>query len=79
MSGTDGRAAANTIGYDRARWAGTRYAPHMRPTFVPFSVFLNALLDRPPHERPFLLLVVGYPAANARVPVITRKPLRPAS
>ena len=37
--------------------------------------FLNTLLDRPPHERPFLLLVVGYPAANARVPVISRKPL----
>lgn len=37
--------------------------------------FLNALLDRPSHERPFLLLVVGYPAANARVPVISRKPL----
>ena len=37
--------------------------------------FLNALLDRPPHERPFLLLVVGYPAASARVPVITRKRL----
>ncbi len=37
--------------------------------------FLNALLDRPPHERPFLLLVVGYPAADARVPVLSRKPI----
>ncbi|MFO1078907.1 MAG: nitroreductase family protein, partial [Planctomycetota bacterium] len=36
--------------------------------------FLNALLGRPAHERPFLLLVVGYPAAGARVPDITRKP-----
>ena len=37
--------------------------------------FLTTLLGRPAHERPFLLLVVGYPAADARVPDITRKPL----
>ncbi|MBP6716958.1 MAG: nitroreductase family protein [Acidobacteria bacterium] len=37
--------------------------------------FLNAILDRPKNERPFLLLVVGYPAADATVPAITRKPL----
>jgi iodotyrosine deiodinase len=37
--------------------------------------FLNALLDRPSHERPFLLLVVGYPASTAQVPDISRKPL----
>lgn len=37
--------------------------------------FLNQILDRPARERPFLLLVVGYPAADARVPDITRKPL----
>ncbi len=37
--------------------------------------FLNQLLERPVHERPFLLLVVGYPAETARVPVITKKPL----
>lgn len=37
--------------------------------------FLNRLLDRPAHERPFLLLVVGYPAEDAEVPVITKKPL----
>ena len=37
--------------------------------------FLNTLLDRPSHERPFLLLVVGYPADDAQVPDITRKPL----
>jgi nitroreductase len=37
--------------------------------------FLNTLLERPPHERPFLLLVAGYPAEGARVPDITRKPL----
>ncbi len=38
--------------------------------------FLCEILGRPKDiERPFLLLVVGYPAANARVPDITRKPL----
>lgn len=37
--------------------------------------FLNALLGRPPNERPFLLLVVGYPAEGARVPAITKKDL----
>ncbi len=37
--------------------------------------FLNDILDRPAHERPFLILVVGYPAEGARVPAITKKPL----
>jgi iodotyrosine deiodinase len=37
--------------------------------------FLNDLLGRPANERPFLLLVVGYPASDARVPVIDKKPL----
>ncbi len=35
--------------------------------------FLNEILGRPKNERPFLLLVVGYPADNARVPDIKRK------
>jgi iodotyrosine deiodinase len=37
--------------------------------------FLNEVLGRPNNERPFLLLVAGYPAEDARVPVITKKPL----
>jgi nitroreductase len=37
--------------------------------------FLNEILDRPTSERPFLLLVVGYPAEDARVPDIHRKEL----
>ncbi|MGH8164497.1 MAG: nitroreductase family protein [Rhodanobacteraceae bacterium] len=37
--------------------------------------FLNKLLGRPAQEKPFLLLVVGYPAKNAVVPDIARKPL----
>ena len=37
--------------------------------------FLNKLLHRPVHEKPFLLLVVGHPAEGASVPDIVRKPL----
>lgn len=37
--------------------------------------FLNEILERPAHERPYLLLVVGHPAADAQVPRITKKPL----
>lgn len=35
--------------------------------------FLNDLLHRPSNERPFLVLVVGYPAADAMVPDIGKK------
>ena len=38
--------------------------------------FLNEILGRPTSERPFLLLVVGYPADDARVPDIGRKELK---
>jgi iodotyrosine deiodinase len=37
--------------------------------------FLSELLQRPANEKPFLLMPVGYPAPDARVPDITRKPL----
>lgn len=37
--------------------------------------FLNEVLGRPSHERPFLLLVVGYPQEGAQVPRITKKSL----
>jgi len=37
--------------------------------------FLNEILGRPKSERPFLLLVTGYPADNAEVPDISRKSL----
>jgi nitroreductase len=37
--------------------------------------FLNEILDRPARERPYLLLVVGFPAEDAQVPDIARKPL----
>lgn len=38
--------------------------------------FLNKVLSRPANERPFLLLVVGYPDRDAVVPAIGKKPLR---
>jgi iodotyrosine deiodinase len=37
--------------------------------------FLNEILRRPHNERPFLLLVTGYPANDARVPAIGKKTL----
>jgi iodotyrosine deiodinase len=37
--------------------------------------FMNTLLGRPKDERPFLLLVVGYPAQGVKVPNIKRHAL----
>ena len=37
--------------------------------------FLNEILGRPDNERPFLILVAGYPEEGARVPDITKKPI----
>ena len=37
--------------------------------------FLNSILGRPAQEKAFLLLVVGYPAADAVVPKISKKAL----
>ncbi|MEZ5402929.1 MAG: nitroreductase family protein [Bryobacteraceae bacterium] len=37
--------------------------------------FLQKILGRPANERPFLLIPVGYPAADATAPVIAKKPL----
>jgi len=36
--------------------------------------FLQDILQRPDHERPYLLLPVGYPAEEAQVPDLKRKP-----
>jgi nitroreductase len=38
--------------------------------------FLNQILGRPKNERPFLILVVGYPADDAVVPDIGKKALQ---
>jgi nitroreductase len=37
--------------------------------------WLNEVLDRPVHERPYVVIPVGYPAPDAQVPDIHRKPL----
>lgn len=37
--------------------------------------FLNDILERPDNERPFLLLVVGFPTDDVTVPKISKKPL----
>ncbi|MEZ5278670.1 MAG: nitroreductase family protein [Opitutaceae bacterium] len=36
--------------------------------------FLNQILDRPKSERAYLLLVVGYPAEDVKVPALSRRP-----
>jgi iodotyrosine deiodinase len=38
--------------------------------------FLNGILERPANERPFMILVVGYPADSAMVPDLARKRLQ---
>ncbi|NDJ36850.1 MAG: nitroreductase family protein [Chloroflexi bacterium] len=37
--------------------------------------FLRTICDRPENERPVVLIPVGYPARDAQVPDISRKPL----
>ena len=37
--------------------------------------FLNQIMERPAHERAVILLVVGYPVDDAKVPVLERKGL----
>jgi iodotyrosine deiodinase len=37
--------------------------------------FLSEILKRPANERAFLILVVGYPAGNAQVPLIEKRSL----
>lgn len=37
--------------------------------------FLTEILERPKNEKPFLLIPVGYPATDAQVPNLGKKPL----
>lgn len=37
--------------------------------------FLSEILGRPPNERAYVVIPVGYPADDAQVPVIEKKPL----
>jgi nitroreductase len=52
-------------------WSGLATLTH---TPSPMG-FLAEILARPPNEKPYLLIPVGYPTADAQVPDITRKPL----
>jgi len=36
--------------------------------------YLNEILDRPASERAYLIMPIGYPAPDARVPIISTKP-----
>ncbi|HSM07708.1 MAG TPA: nitroreductase family protein [Gemmatimonadota bacterium] len=52
------------------------YAGLVTLTHTPSPMtFLSSILERPENERPFLLLVAGYPAPGARVPDLGRQPL----
>lgn len=45
-------------------------------TYTPSRMrFLNRILSRPPNEKPFMILVVGYPSEDAVVPAIKKKSL----
>ena len=45
-------------------------------TYTPINMrFLNKILSRPSNEKPFMILVVGYPAEDALVPAIQKKSL----
>ena len=35
--------------------------------------FLNKILKRPNNEKPFLILVVGFPKDDCRIPVFAKK------
>ena len=37
--------------------------------------FLQRILERPEHEKPYLLIPVGYPTDGCAVPDLARKPL----
>ena len=55
--------------------AGLHHAGLATLTHTPSPMgFLNEILERPKNERPFLLLVTGYPTDDARVPAISRRP-----
>jgi iodotyrosine deiodinase len=57
--------------------AGLHHAGLVSLTHTPSPMgFLNSILDRASDEKPFLLLVTGYPAEDAQVPIIQKKPLR---
>lgn len=56
--------------------AAVHYAGLATLTYTPSPMmFLQKLLQRPPEEKPWLVMPVGYPADDCEVPDIHRKPL----
>ena len=56
--------------------AALHHAGLATPTHTPNPMgFLGHVLQRPANERAVMLVVAGYPEANAKVPDLTRKPL----
>lgn len=46
-------------------------------TYTPSTMeFLNKLLGRPENEKPFMILVVGYPCLDYKLPQISKKELK---
>lgn len=55
--------------------AAVHHAGLVALTYTPVRMgFLNEILSRPGNEKPFMILVVGYPARDAKVPVLRKKP-----
>ncbi len=53
------------------------YAGLASLTYTPGRMgFLNKILTRPANEKPFMILVVGYPTNDAIAPVIDKKPFK---
>jgi nitroreductase len=56
--------------------AAIHHAGLVALTYTPSPMrFLGEILERPSNERPFLLVAVGYPAEDAQVPELEKKPL----
>jgi iodotyrosine deiodinase len=56
--------------------AAVQHAGLVALTHTPSPMdFLSKILNRPDNERPFLLIPVGYPADDATVPDLHRKPI----
>jgi len=57
--------------------AALHHAGLVSLTYTPSKMrFLNTILSRPKNEKPFMILVVGYPAKDTVVPEISKKTLK---
>lgn len=56
---------------------GLHHAGLVSLTYTPSNMrFLNKILSRPLNEKPFMILVIGYPSEDALVPAIQKKSLK---